>query len=139
MSAVEIVQWGIRIALAAAFIGMGVNHFRPGPRRVMAKMIPPALRGSAPETAMRLVLFTGVCEIAGGIGVLLPPVAPLAATLLVVFLVAVFPANAYAATRPETFGRLAFPFWPRYAGQLVLVLLLAVAALVPASAFAPVA
>lgn len=132
MSALEIVQWGIRIALAAAFIGMGVNHFRPGPRHVMAKMMPPALRGSDPATPDRLVLFTGVCEVAGGIGLLVPPLTIAAAVALIVFLIAVFPANAYASEHPETFGRLAFPFWPRYAGQLVLVLLLAVVLLPPA-------
>jgi uncharacterized membrane protein len=126
MNAFEIVQWAIRIALALAFVGMGVNHFRPGPRRVMARMMPPALRGSSPSTPDRLVLFTGVCEIAGGIGLVVPPLTAAAAVALIVFLIAVFPANAYAAENPETFGRLAFPFWPRYAGQLVLVLLLAV-------------
>lgn len=125
MSGFEIVQWIIRIALAAAFVGMGVSHFRPGPRRVMAKMIPPGLRGRSPATADRLVLLTGVCEIAGGVGLLIPLVAPLAATALIVFLVAVFPANAYAAENPETFKSLAIPFWPRYLGQLAIILLLA--------------
>ncbi len=46
---------------------------------------------------------------------------------LVLFLVAVFPANAYAAEHPERFGRAAFPFWPRYAAQLVLILLVLLA------------
>jgi uncharacterized membrane protein len=124
MDASAIALGALRIALAAAFVLMGVAHFRPGPRRVMARMIPPALTGSDPRRAELLVAFTGVCELAGGVGLLLPPVASPAAAALVLFLVAVFPANAYAAERPAEFGTVAFPFWPRYAGQLVLVTLL---------------
>ena len=51
-----------------------------------------------------------------------------AGAALVVFLIAVFPANAYAAEHPEKFGRAAFPFWPRYLAQLALILLVALAA-----------
>ena len=124
VTAFGIVQLVIRIALALAFVGMGVNHFRRGPRKVMGRMIPPALRGRDPRTPDRLVLFTGVCEIAGGIGLLAPWTVPAAAVALIVFLVAVFPANAYAAEHKDRFGAVAIPYWPRYAGQLVLVLLL---------------
>ncbi len=44
------------------------------------------------------------------------------------FLIAVFPANAYAAEHPEKFGRAAFPFWPRYLAQLGLIVLVTLAA-----------
>jgi uncharacterized membrane protein len=71
------------------------------------------------------VQFTGLCEIAGGIGLLIPVLHLAAAIALIVFLVAVFPANAYAAKHPERFGRAAIPFWPRLIGQLVLIGLLA--------------
>ena len=50
-----------------------------------------------------------------------------AAIALAVFLVAVFPANAYAARHPDRFGRLAIPFWPRLIAQLALIALVLVA------------
>jgi len=36
-------------------------------------------------------------------------------------LIAVFPANAYAAADPERFGSAAIPFWPRFVAQVVLI------------------
>ena len=125
MSGFEIAQWVLRVLLAVPIVIMGMGHFRSGPARTMAAMIPPAITRGDEVIARRLVQLTGACEIAGGIGLLLPPVQFAAAAALIVFLVAVFPANAYAAERPERFGKLAFPFWPRYVGQVVLVLLLA--------------
>jgi len=126
MDPFDLAQTAIRVLLAAAFVFMGVSHFSPGPKKTMARMIPPALRGSDPRTPLRLVLFTGVCEIAGGIGLLIPFLAPAAAVALIIFLVAVFPANAYAAKHPDRFGRAAFPFWPRLIGQLILIGMIAV-------------
>ena len=73
--------------------------------------------------------FTGLCEIAGGIGLLVPVLHLAAAIALIVFLIAVFPANAYAAQHPEKFGRAAFPFWPRLLAQLALIGLLLFVAL----------
>jgi uncharacterized membrane protein len=48
---------------------------------------------------------------------------------LVVFLAAVFPANAYAARHKKRFGRIAIPLVPRLIAQLVLMALLVVAVL----------
>ena len=110
----------VTVALAGAFVFMGVTHFIPASARTMAAMIPQSMRF---VSARRLVQFTGLCEIAGGIA-LLTPLRPIAAVALIVFLIAVFPANAYAARHPERFGRAAFPFWPRLAGQVVLAGLL---------------
>ncbi len=123
----ETVQWVIRIALAIVFIAMGVTHFVPGPAKTMAAMIPPAFttRVSAPV----LVAFTGVCEIAGGIGLLVPLTHTAAGIALAVFLVAVFPANARAARDPERFGRAAIAFWPRLIAQVVLIALCLIAAI----------
>lgn len=114
----------VRILIAVVFIGMGINHFVPKSARVMAKMIPPALRREGALRPLNLVYFTGVCEIAGGIGLLVPQTRLAAAIALVVFLAAVFPANAYAAADRERFGTLAIPFWPRLAGQVVLAALI---------------
>jgi uncharacterized membrane protein len=129
VTAFETIQLILRIALAAAFVGMGVAHFRPGSRRTMAKMIPPRMRTTGALRPEVLVAFTGVCEIVGGVGLLIPFTRVAAAICLAVFLVAVFPANAYAARHPERFGRLAVPFIPRLIGQLVLIALCIVVAL----------
>lgn len=115
----------VTIALAVAFVFMGVTHFIPASARTMAAMIPPRMRF---VSARLLVQFTGLCEIAGGIA-LLTPLRPIAAIALIVFLIAVFPANAYAARDPERFGKIAIPFWPRLIGQLVLIALLVFVAL----------
>lgn len=114
-----------RAVLAAGIGGMGVAHFRRGPARTMAAMIPPALRRPGVPSPEALVAFTGACELAGAAGLLLRPTRRLAAGCLVVFLAAVFPANAYAARHPERFGAVAIPFWPRLAAQLGLAALAA--------------
>ena len=121
----DALQDALRWLLAAAFVGMGILHFVPSVVRTMAAMIPPALRRPGLPSPRALVYVTGLCEIAGGIGLLVPGLRPAAGFALIVFLVAVFPANAHAAQHPERFGRVAVPFWPRFAGQLVLVALVA--------------
>ena len=126
----EAVQWIIRGALALVFIGMGVSHFLPGPGRTMAAMIPPALKRPGLPGSKALVRFTGLCEIAGGIGLLVPETRFAAGLALVLFLVLVFPANAHAANHRERFGRAAIPYWPRFAAQLALIALV-LAAIVP--------
>jgi len=121
----ETAQWVIRIALAITFLFMGVNHFLPTTARGMAAMVPPALKTRV--SGKTLVRFTGLCEIAGAVGILVPFTRFAAGVALVLFLVAVFPANAYAAANPERFGRAAFQFWPRYVAQLALILLVMLA------------
>jgi uncharacterized membrane protein len=130
----DVILWILRGLIALVFVGMGVNHFVPASARTMAAMIPPALRSSSPLLSPRmLVRFTGICEIAGGFGLLWPPTRIAAGVALVVFLAAVFPANAYAARDRARFGALAVPFWPRLLLQVVLAaLILAVAFLPPA-------
>lgn len=123
----EILQIVLRVLIAVIFIGMGANHFRPKAARGMAAMVPPSLKRGGLLTGKNLVRFTGVCELAGGIGILVPWTAFAAGMALIVFLIAVFPANAYAAQHPETFGRAAFPFWPRFIAQVAFVAIIAVA------------
>jgi uncharacterized membrane protein len=124
---VTVLQLVLRILIALIFLGMGVNHFRPSAARGMAAMVPPVFKRGGLMTGKNLVRFTGVCEILGGIGILVPWTAFAAGILLMLFLIAVFPANAYAAEHPEKFGRAAFPFWPRYIAQLVLIAVILVA------------
>jgi uncharacterized membrane protein len=89
----------------------------------MAAMIPPRIKGTGWRSGKSLVRITGVCELAGGIGLLVPWTHVVAAICLAVFLVAVFPANAYAAANRERFGRAAFPLLPRLIAQIVLIAL----------------
>ena len=132
MTAVEWVQLVLRILLAAVFAFMGVTHFVPRVARGMRAMIPPSLRRPGIPSPAFLVAFTGVAELAGAAGLLTPwPVLrELTGIALVVFLVLVFPANAYASQHREKFGRTAVPFWPRYLGQVALIALV-LAATVP--------
>ena len=95
----------------------------------MAAIIPPYLRRPGWPSAKTLVRFTGLCELAGAVGLLVPALHVIAAIALIVFLIAVFPANAYASQHPEKFGRAAIPFWPRLTGQVALIGLLLFVAL----------
>ena len=120
----------LRILLAVVFIIAGISHFAPSVQRTMAAMIPPRLRFTGWRSPRNLVIFTGVCEILGGIGLLVPATRVTSGVALAVFLVAVFPANAYAARHKERFGAVAIPLIPRLIGQVVLIgLVLAVSLL----------
>jgi uncharacterized membrane protein len=79
-----------RWLLAAFFIAAGINHFRMPV--VYIAMIPPWLPWPA-----GLNLIAGVCELMGGIGVLLPSVRIVAGWGLIALLIAVFPANLHVA------------------------------------------
>jgi len=128
MGDMDIAQWVVRIALAAVFLVMGINHFLPATARAMSAMVPPVLKTRV--SGKTLVRLTGVCEIAGAAGILVPQTRFAAGIALVLFLIAVFPANAYASEHPEKFGRAAFPFWPRFVAQLGLILLVLLATVV---------
>lgn len=132
MTAPELAQLVLRILLASVFVFMGVTHFVPRVARGMRAMIPPALRRPGMPSPALLVSVTGVAELVGAAGLLAPwpLLRELTGIALVVFLILVFPANAYAAQHREKFGRTAIPFWPRYLGQLVLIALV-LAATVP--------
>ena len=96
------VSWPKRIALlllAAAFSYAGITHFT-GPEFFVA-IVPPYL----PEPLL-LVYVSGVAEIAGGIGVLIPRVRRLAGFGLLALLVAVYPANIHMALHPELFPQM---------------------------------
>jgi uncharacterized membrane protein len=126
---VTIVAWILRGITAVIFIGMGINHFRPRAARGMARMIPPSMRREGALKPINLVYFTGVCEVLGGVGILLPWTRLAAGIALAVFLIVVFPANAYAAQHRDTFGVVAIPFWPRLAGQVALIAVVLLAGL----------
>jgi uncharacterized membrane protein len=111
-----------RLVTAIVFIAIGVTHFIPPVVRGMAAMVPVVFHGR-PFSAVSWVWVTGVAEIAGGLGLLWEPTRAAAGIALAVFLVCVFPANAYAAGKREKFGVFAVPFWPRLMMQLALIAL----------------
>jgi uncharacterized membrane protein len=96
-----------RRLLAAFFVASGVNHF-VSPRFYRA-IVPPPLR----DDAKLVVDVSGVAEVLGGLGVLLPGTRRAAGGALVALLVAVFPANLYMAREPDRFRR--FPRWALFA------------------------
>jgi uncharacterized membrane protein len=97
--------------LANFFIGAGVNHFVMP--RAYEQIVPPPLRGHS----KRIVRVSGVAEIVGGVGVLLPRTRRLSGLGLIALLAAVFPANLQMAREPERFRRI--PRWALY-GRLPL-------------------
>jgi uncharacterized membrane protein len=110
----ESMRWRLRWLAAIFFVGAGIAHFL----RVQfyVSMIPPAL----PWPAM-LVIVSGVAEIAGGAGLLVPRVRVAAGWGLMALLVAVFPANIYMALHPELFNFATWLLWARLPLQLVLL------------------
>ncbi|GLZ82093.1 hypothetical protein Afil01_69000 [Actinorhabdospora filicis] len=122
---VDYFDWthSVRGGLSLMFIVTGVVHFVPLYRRGMIAMIPPKL--PAPGF---LVTFTGVAEIAGAIGLWVPPTARAAAICLGLLLLAMFPANMNAARNGiELAGKKPTPI-PRRAAEQVLYLAAAVIA-----------
>jgi uncharacterized membrane protein len=91
MSAVQTVALWL---LGLAFVGAGMAHFR-NPAFYLS-MMPPWL----PAPAL-LVQVSGVFEVLGGIGVLVPATRTFSGWGLVALLVAVFPANVHMAMHPD--------------------------------------
>jgi uncharacterized membrane protein len=91
---------------ALLFVGAGLNHFAiPGAYR---QIVPPGFGDPA-----RVVAISGVAEVAGGLGVLVPRTRRVAGLGLIALLAAVFPANLYMARNPARFPRI--PRWALYA------------------------
>jgi uncharacterized membrane protein len=93
-------DWRIatRCGLSIMFFFTAAAHFSPRTRGDLIAMVPPAL----PRPDL-LVTLTGIAELAGAIG-LLTAWAPLAAYGLMLLLVAMFPANIYAARIDHRIG-----------------------------------
>ncbi len=81
-----------RLAMTVMLVFTAIAHFAF--REGMAEMIPPPV-----PFKNELVLLTGVFEILGGIGLLVPGLARLTAVLLILFFIFVLPANISAAKR----------------------------------------
>ena len=79
-------------AVAAMFVLTGVAHFAPPMRRDLIAIVPPRL----PAPGL-LVTITGVLELLGAAGLLLPVTRVAAAVCLLALMLAMFPANVYAS------------------------------------------
>lgn len=108
-----------RVGLAVMFCFTAAAHFN-NMRADMIRMMPPSV--PYPEL---MVTFTGVCEILGAIGLLIPRTRRIAAIALILFLIAVLPANIHAARAGVTIGgSAATPLVPRIALQVLFIALL---------------
>ena len=106
-----------RRVLANFFIAAGVNHFVMP--RAYERMVPPSLR----DNAKRVVQVSGVAEIVGGVGVLVPLTRRLSGVGLIALLAAVFPANLHMARTPQRFrGIPPWALWARLPLQPLMML-----------------
>jgi len=86
----------LAVGLAAMFLLTGGAHFAPPLRSQMVAIVPPAL----PMPGL-LVSVTGALELLGAVGLLIPATRVTAAVCLLLLMLAMFPANIYAARMPN--------------------------------------
>lgn len=103
-----------RWLLAVFFVGGGVNHFL-NPDFYLA-MMPAYLPAHQP-----LVDISGVFEVLGGVGLLVPQARRGAAWGLIALLVAVFPANLNMALNSSQFDVPAAALWLRLPFQALFI------------------
>lgn len=113
------IDWpsAMRWAMAAALTLFGADHL-VNPGRYL-----PMIAGFVPFP-LEVVLATGLCEIAGAAGLLVPRLRRWAGILLAVYFVCVFPANirnALAGGGIEGLPSAAWYYWVRLAFQPVAV------------------
>jgi uncharacterized membrane protein len=96
----------MRMAMSLSLLAVGVDHLLTIDRYLL--MIPdviPTLYRS------KVVIFTGLCEIAGALGLLTPRLRRAAAVALALYLVAVFPANIKVAVEGGTVEGMPTAHW----------------------------
>ena len=104
-----------RIAMGVLYIGAGVLHFVL--TRTYVGIVPDYL-----PAHRELVLISGVAEMAGGVGVLVPQTRRAAAWGLVLLLICVMPANVWMVQHPERYpGVPLWAMWLRLPLQLPLI------------------
>src|ERR671917_1965207 len=105
-----------RGALVIMFLFTGISHFT-SMKYDFAAMIPAPL-----PNELWVIYLSGVFEIAGAVGLLIPRTRRLAGVCLVLLLVAVFPANVNAIINGIPFGGDApTPLWVRAPMQLLYI------------------
>lgn len=103
-------------ALALMFIFVGISHFAPM-KEDLVKMVP----ASFPYPRL-LVYLTGVLEILGALGLLLPSTRMAAGICLALLLVAMYPANLNASRKQIPLrGKPPTPFWLRLIEQVLYI------------------
>jgi uncharacterized membrane protein len=108
-----------RLGLAAMFCFTAAAHFN-SMRPDLVRMMPPGIPN--PEF---MVTFTGICEILGAVGLLIARTRRLAGVALILLLLAVLPANIYAARTGLRLGDSPVtPLVPRVAIQVLFIGLL---------------
>jgi uncharacterized membrane protein len=118
VSCANVLREAFRVVLALGMVLAGTLHFLYP--RAYARIVPAYL--PAPLT---LVYVSGVAEILGGLGLLLPQTRTFAAWGLVSLFIAVFPANVNMAVRRIGFGRRPPPVWLLWARLPVQAALIA--------------
>ena len=99
----------VLLGLAAFFINVGIDHFiNPD---FYLSIMPPAF-----PLHLEAVYISGLFEVLGGLGVLIPRLRKFSGWGLIALLIAVYPANIYMALTPE-----AFPDVPLYTLYIRLV------------------
>ncbi|MGX1773334.1 DoxX family protein [Nocardia brasiliensis] len=102
------------LGLAAMFVLTASAHFLSPRREALIAMVPPQLPGPA-----ALVTLTGVLELLGAAGLLIPATAQLAAVALIAMMVLMFPANIRAAKAGTGIKTMPLPL--RTVVQLVFI------------------
>jgi len=115
-----VTQTVVRVLVAAPLLLSAVAlHFLHA--QLTASIIPPFF-----PARVSLAVFTGICELAGGIGLFVPRFRRAAAFWTAVMLVAIFPANVYFAGK--VVAGFPFPAVPlRLAIQVVYIVLVLLA------------
>lgn len=106
-----------RWLLAAVYVPFGLLHLLAAARFL------PIMPAWAPFP-LEVVRFTGACEVAGGIGLLIPALRWWAGAMLALYAVCVFPANLHHALDRVRVPGLPSSWWyhgPRLAFQPVFV------------------
>ena len=104
------------VAVAITFVFTGATHFT-GMKHDYAAMLPGPLSGN-----LGIIYLSGILEIAGAIGLLVPRTRRLAGVCLALYLVAVFPGNVYAAVNEAPFREASpTPLWLRTPIQLLFI------------------
>jgi uncharacterized membrane protein len=108
----------VRDGLAVMLLFTASAHFTPM-KEDLIRMTPPWV----PRPRV-MVFFTGLCEIAGAIGLVIPTTQRAAGIALILFFIAVLPANVQAARDGITLrGRPATPLWLRLPMQILFIVL----------------
>ena len=107
-----------RCALATMLVFTASAHFTKM-KNDLVRMVPDWI-----PQPMALIYFTGVCEIAGAVGLVLPYLRQATGIALIVFFILVFPANVKAARTGVAVGsKRPTPLWLRTLMQMLFITL----------------